>query len=115
MKIVVLTKYVPEPTATWRFADDLTLDRGRIEGRLSELDEYAVEQALRLVEAGMPAEISYLTMGPERAVDGLRKALAMGGDSAVRVAGLRRGCPHRGDTGGRAGLRRRPGQALPRP
>jgi electron transfer flavoprotein beta subunit len=85
MKIVVLVKYVPEPTATWRFADDLTLDRTGIDGRLSELDEYAVEQAVRLAEAGLPVEISYLTMGPARAVDGLRKALAMGGDRAVHV------------------------------
>lgn len=45
MKIVVLVKYVPEPTATWKFAPDLTLDRVGVEGRLSELDEYAVEQA----------------------------------------------------------------------
>jgi electron transfer flavoprotein beta subunit len=85
MKLVVLVKYVPEPTASWRFADDLTLDRAGVEGRLSELDEYAVEQAVRLAERHPPVEISYLTMGPARAVDGLRKALAMGGDRGVHV------------------------------
>ena len=85
MKIVVLVKYVPEQTAEWRFAEDLTLDRDAIRGCLSELDEYAVEQAVRLAEAGTATEISYLTMGPARAVDGLRKALAMGGDRAVHV------------------------------
>jgi electron transfer flavoprotein beta subunit len=85
MNIVVLVKYVPEPTATWRFADDLTLDRTGVDGRLSELDEYAVEQAVRLAETGLAVDISYLTMGPARAVDGLRKALAMGGDRAVHV------------------------------
>jgi electron transfer flavoprotein beta subunit len=85
MRIVVLIKYVPESTATWRFADDFTLARDDVGGRLSELDEYAVEQAIRLTEAGTSAEISYLTMGPARAVDGLRKALAMGGDRAVHV------------------------------
>jgi electron transfer flavoprotein beta subunit len=85
MKIVVLVKYVPEPTANWLFADDHTLDRGAVEGRLSELDEYAVEQAIRLGEAGIATEVSYLTMGPARAVDALRKALAMGGDRAVHV------------------------------
>jgi electron transfer flavoprotein beta subunit len=85
MKIVVLVKYVPEPTATWRFAGDLTLDRTGIDGRLSELDEYAVEQAVRLAEAGLPVEISYLTMGPAQAVAALRKALAMGGDRSVHV------------------------------
>jgi electron transfer flavoprotein beta subunit len=85
MKIVVLVKYVPDTSASWCFADDLTLDRDNIDGRLSELDEYAVEQAVRLAESSPPTEISYLTMGPTRAVDGLRKALATGGDRAVHV------------------------------
>ncbi len=85
MRIVVLVKHVPEPTATWSFADDLTLDRAAVEGRLSELDEYAVEQAVRLVEAGLDARITYLTLGPARALDGLRKALSMGGDDGVHV------------------------------
>jgi electron transfer flavoprotein beta subunit len=86
MKIVVLVKHVPEPTAAWRYADDHTLDRAQVDGRLSELDEYAVEQAVALVENGLPATITYLTMGPAKAVDGLRKALAMGGDDAVHVS-----------------------------
>jgi electron transfer flavoprotein beta subunit len=85
MKIVVLVKYVPESTATWRYAADLTLDRTGVDGRLSELDEYAVEQALRLTERGLDAEVVYLTMGPVKAVDGLRKALAMGGARGVHV------------------------------
>jgi electron transfer flavoprotein beta subunit len=85
MKIVVPVKYVPEPTATWGFADDLTIDRGSVEGRLSELDEYAVEQAVRLVEGGVDAQIVALTVGPPKATDALRKALAMGADAAVHV------------------------------
>jgi len=86
MKIAVLVKYVPEPTATWKFAPDLTLDRAGVEGRLSELDEYAVEQAVRLAEAGVAAEVVHVTVGPAKAVDGLRKALAIGGDSGVHVS-----------------------------
>ncbi|MFZ0157783.1 MAG: electron transfer flavoprotein subunit beta/FixA family protein [Kineosporiaceae bacterium] len=85
MKIVVPVKYVPEPTANWSFAADLTLDRSAVEGRLSELDEYAVEQAIRLVEGGLQAEVVALTVGPPKATDALRKALAMGADSAVHV------------------------------
>jgi electron transfer flavoprotein beta subunit len=85
MHVVVLVKHVPEPTATWSFADDLTLDRAAVEGRLSELDEYAVEQAVRLVESGLDARITYLTLGPAKAVEGLRKALSMGGDDGVHV------------------------------
>lgn len=85
MKIVVLVKHTPESTATWRYADDLTLDRAGVDGRLSELDEYPVEQAVRIAESGTPTEISYLTMGPPRAAEALRKALAMGGDRAFHV------------------------------
>ncbi|MFN8193919.1 MAG: electron transfer flavoprotein subunit beta/FixA family protein [Nocardioidaceae bacterium] len=85
MRIVVLVKHVPDPDAGWSFAPDLTLDRSKVEGRLSELDEYAVEQAVRLVEGGLDAEVVALTMGPADAVDGLRKALAMGADAGVHV------------------------------
>jgi electron transfer flavoprotein beta subunit len=85
MKIVVLIKHVPEPTAQWRFAEDFTVDRSTVEGRLSELDEYAVEQAVRLVEEGLDAEITVLTVGPAKAVDAVRKALAMGGHAGVHV------------------------------
>lgn len=85
MRLVVPVKYVPEPTATWRFHEDLTLDRESVEGRLSELDEYAVEQAVRLLEAGLITGFTVLTVGPPKAVDGLRKALAMGGESGVHI------------------------------
>ncbi len=85
MKIVVPVKYVPEPTSTWSFTPELTLDRGAVEGRLSELDEYAVEQAVRLVESGVDAEVVALTMGPAAAGSALRKALAMGANSGVHV------------------------------
>ncbi|MCU7729475.1 electron transfer flavoprotein subunit beta/FixA family protein [Actinoplanes sp. KI2] len=85
MKIVVLVKHVPEPTAGRYFAGDRTLDREHTEGGLSELDEYAVEQAVRLTEAGVATEVGYLTMGPARAVDALRRALAMGGTGATHL------------------------------
>jgi electron transfer flavoprotein beta subunit len=85
MQIVVPVKHVADPDAKWRYTDDLTVDRAALEGRLSELDEYAVEQAVSLVERGLEATITFLTMGPAPAVDGLRKALAMGGDDAVHV------------------------------
>ena len=68
MKIVVLVKHVPEPTSAWQFADDRTVDRAGMDGRLSELDEYAVEQALSLVEKGFPATVTFLTMMMGRAL-----------------------------------------------
>jgi electron transfer flavoprotein beta subunit len=86
MKIVVLVKHVPDPSSPARYADDNNLDRANLDGHLSELDEYAVEQAVSLVDKGLPATITHLTMGPADAVDGLRKALAMGGDDAVHVS-----------------------------
>jgi electron transfer flavoprotein beta subunit len=84
-KLVVLVKFTPDLTSDRRFAGDGTLDRGAVAGRLSELDEYAAEQALRVVESGGGWELTYLTMGPAGAAEALRKALSMGGDGAVHV------------------------------
>lgn len=86
MKIVVCVKHVPDATADRTFTEDGTTDRASVDSLLSELDEYAVEQALRIAESGSDVEVSYLTVGPDDAKDALRKALAMGGDSAVHVA-----------------------------
>ena len=51
MKIVVCVKYVPDAQGDRRFAADRTVDRAGTDGILSELDEYAVEEALKLAEA----------------------------------------------------------------
>ncbi|MFB7222784.1 electron transfer flavoprotein subunit beta/FixA family protein [Streptomyces sp. NPDC056227] len=78
-------KYVPDATGDRHFAEDLTVDRDDMDGLLSELDEYAVEQALQIKEAAGDAEITVLTVGPEDAKGALSKALSMGGDKAVHV------------------------------
>ncbi len=85
MKIVVCVKYVPDATADRGFNEDGTTDRESVDSLLSELDEYAIEQALQIVESGVEAEITYLTVGPDDAKEALRKALAMGGDKAIHV------------------------------
>ncbi|MEW1660963.1 MULTISPECIES: electron transfer flavoprotein subunit beta/FixA family protein [unclassified Streptomyces] len=86
LRIVVCVKYVPDATGDRHFAEDLTVDRDDVDGLLSELDEYAVEQALQIKEANDgEAEITVLTVGPEDATDALRKALSMGADKAVHV------------------------------
>jgi electron transfer flavoprotein beta subunit len=85
MKIVVLVKHVPDAAGDRGFAADRTTDRAAVDGRLSELDEYAVEQALQVVEKAGEGEITFLTMGPEAAGEALRKALSMGGDAAYHV------------------------------
>ncbi|HEX5565735.1 MAG TPA: electron transfer flavoprotein subunit beta/FixA family protein [Streptomyces sp.] len=85
LRIVVCVKYVPDATGDRSFAEDLTVDRDEVDGLLSELDEYAVEQALQISENADDAEITVLTVGPEDARDALRKALSMGADKAVHV------------------------------
>jgi electron transfer flavoprotein beta subunit len=87
MNIVVCVKHVPDATADRRFEEDDTVDRVGVDGLLSELDEYAVEQALQLKEKqeGEGHEVTALCVGPEGAVDAVRKALQMGADKAVHV------------------------------
>lgn len=87
MNIVVCVKYVPDSTADRHFEDDLTVDRVGVDGLLSELDEYAVEQALQLKEkAGDDTTVTALCVGPEKALDAVRKALQMGADQGVLVS-----------------------------
>jgi electron transfer flavoprotein beta subunit len=86
MNIVVCVKYVPDATADRQFEDDNTVDRVGVDGLLSELDEYAVEQSLQIKEKlGDDTEITVLSVGPEQASDAIRKALQMGADKGVHV------------------------------
>ena len=89
MNIVVCVKYVPDATADRHFESDNTVDRVGVDGLLSELDEYAVEQALQIKEKlGADAgdtQVTVVTVGPEQATDALRKSLQMGADKAVHV------------------------------
>jgi electron transfer flavoprotein beta subunit len=88
MKIAVCVKYVPDATGDRHFEDDKTVDRVGVDGLLSELDEYAVEQALQIkdkAESPEDVEVTALCVGPEQAVDALRKALQMGADQGVHV------------------------------
>ena len=86
MDIVVLVKQVPDTWAERRLAEsDYTLDRESVDAVMNELDEYAVEEALRLKEAH-GGEVTVLSMGPERATETIRKALSMGADKAVHVS-----------------------------
>ena len=84
MKIAVCVKQVPDATVHKRI-DPATkrLDRSG-EAALNPTDLNAVEEALRIKEA-QGGEVVLVSMGPEKAVDSLRKALAMGADRAVLV------------------------------
>ena len=88
MNIAVCVKYVPDATGDRHFEDDKTVDRVGVDGLLSELDEYAVEQALQIKEKADSAdevEVTAVCVGPEQAVDAVRKALQMGADRGVHV------------------------------
>src|SRR5688500_3771770 len=86
MNIVVCVKQVPDTWAEKRLKpDDKTLDRESADAVLNELDEYAVEEALRLKEAH-GGELTVLSMGPEKVAETIRKALSMGADKAVHVS-----------------------------
>src|SRR5437016_8340262 len=84
MKIAVCAKVVPEQA---RRIDPETkrLDRSG-EQTLNPFDANAVEEALRLKEDDAGAEVVLVSLGPERSLDALRKALAMGADRVVLVA-----------------------------
>ena len=89
MNIAVCVKYVPDATGDRHFEADKTVDRVGVDGLLSELDEYAVEQALQLKEkAENPDDVTVtaVCVGPEQAVDAVRKALQMGVDQGVHVS-----------------------------
>jgi electron transfer flavoprotein beta subunit len=83
VKIAVCVKHVPEGSARLD-PGSKRLDRSG-EGALNRFDANAVEEALRLKGEG-EAEVVVVSMGPERAADSLRKALAMGADRAVLVS-----------------------------
>ena len=85
MKIVVLAKHVPDATGERTFAADGTVDRGSSDGLLSELDEYAVEQALQIADERDDVEVVVMTLGPDDAADAIKRALQMGASAGVHV------------------------------
>ena len=85
MNIVVLVKQVPDTWAERKLdATSKTLDRASVDVVMNEIDEYAVEEALKIKEAE-GGEVTILTVGPQRAVETIRKALSMGADKAVHL------------------------------
>ena len=85
MNIVVCVKYVPDAQSERGFNEDTTTDRDGVDGLLSELDEYAVEQALQIAEAG-EGEVTVLTIGPADAAEAVKKSLQMGADKGVHIS-----------------------------
>src|SRR6478752_10357993 len=78
MNIVVCVKQVPDSWAEKKLDPaDNTLDRASADSVMNELDEYAIEEALRIKESLDAGEVTVLTMGPDNATDTIRKALSM--------------------------------------
>jgi electron transfer flavoprotein beta subunit len=86
MNIVVCVKQVPDTGSERKLREsDSTLDRDAADPWMNELDEYAIEEGLRLTEAH-GGEVTILSVGPEKAAETIRKALSMGADKAVHVS-----------------------------
>lgn len=84
MRAVVLVKFVPAPQGTPTMGPDHLLVRDAPDGALDPGDEYAIEQALRLVES-QGGEVTLVSMGPPQAQAALRKGLSMGASKGILV------------------------------
>jgi len=87
MKILVCIKQVPDMESRFKpNANGTWFEEADLAFRMNEYDEYAVEQAVALREQlGDGAELTVLSIGPDRVVEAIKKALAMGCDRGVHV------------------------------
>lgn len=88
MRIVVCTKQVPDTEAQLRVSPDgRSIEEADVTFIMNPYDEFAVEEAVQIRERGEAGTttVTLVTIGPERAEEALRRGLAMGADSAVRV------------------------------
>ncbi len=92
MKILVTAKRVPDPEQKVKLKGNV-LDQSAVNWQLNQFDEYAVETALRLSEAGAGGartagdEVIVASLGPKEVQTQLRSTLAMGADRAILVDG----------------------------
>ncbi len=84
MNIVVCVKYVPATADRTFSAVDNTVDRADVDGMLCELDEHAIEEALRITEAD-EGEVTVVTVGPEDAAEAITRGLQMGAHRGVHI------------------------------
>lgn len=86
MKVLVPVKRVIDYNVKVRVKSDNTgVDLANVKMSMNPFDEIAVEEAVRLKEAGTATEIVAVSIGPEKAQDQLRQALAMGADRALLI------------------------------
>jgi electron transfer flavoprotein beta subunit len=92
VEIAVLLKQVPATESLIEIADDGTaIKTDGINWVMNPYDEMAVEEALQ-IRAAAGGAVTVFSMGPEKAVEALRTALAMGADTAVRIDPGRQAC-----------------------
>ena len=85
MNIIACVKQVPDTEAQIKVkADGSGIEEGQIKWVMNPYDEYAVEEALRLKEKN-GGDVTIVSLGPARAMETIRTALAMGADKGVHV------------------------------
>jgi len=86
MKILVAVKQVPDTATQVKISSDpKAIDTAGITWIVSPYDEFALEEALRIKEKRGQGEVVAVSLGPDRAKEALRSALAMGADRAIHV------------------------------
>jgi electron transfer flavoprotein beta subunit len=86
MEIICCLKQVPDTAAEIRpSADNAEINYEGVKFVINVYDEYAVEEALKIKEKTGEGTITIVTLGPERAGESIRTALAMGADKAVHL------------------------------
>jgi electron transfer flavoprotein beta subunit len=86
MNLFVLLKQVPDTeTKIAVTADKSGIEKGSIKWIINPYDEFAIEEALKTKERLKTGTVTVVTAGPDRAVEALRTAVAMGADNAIHV------------------------------
>jgi len=86
MKIMVAIKRVVDYAVKIRVKPDKTgVETKNVKMSMNPFCEIAIEEALRIKEAGLASEVVAVSMGPAQCVDTLRTGLAMGADRAIHV------------------------------
>jgi electron transfer flavoprotein beta subunit len=86
MRVLVAVKRVLDYNVRPRvLADGSGVDLANVKMSMNPFDEIAVEEAVRLKEKGVASEVVVVSVGPAKATDTLRTALAMGADRAILV------------------------------
>ena len=86
MKSLVLAKYVPDTNSPFRLnSSGNWVDEANLSFNLNEYDRYALEELLKLKDAGTISEVVVLTVGPAESASALRTCLATGADRAIHI------------------------------